>query len=263
MPALSSSPASSSSGSPRDPALLTLAAGGLLDGDGPRERAASIGLEALGDEDLLALVLGTGGGGESVRLLATRLLDDAGGLLGLVRRGPGGLAQERGLGQVKALRILAGCELGRRAHTRELSRIPSEADGRGQRFADFEQVAAWARPRLGALEHEELWLLAVDGRQGARAARKIAAGGIHGLHVSARDVLRAALREAASAFLVVHNHPSGDPTPSAADLDFTARLARAGHAVGMPLLDHVIVAREGATSLLAQGLLPDGDEREG
>jgi DNA repair protein RadC len=248
----------------RDPALLTLTASGPLDGDGPRERAASLGLEALGDEDLLALVLGTGAGGESVRLLATRLLDDAGGLLGLVRRGPGGLAQERGVGQVKALRILAGCELGRRAHTRELTGAihdgSTHGETRARRFADFEQVAAWARPRLGALEHEELWLLAVDGRQGARAARRIAAGGIHGLHVSARDVLRAALREAASAFLVVHNHPSGDPTPSAADLDFTARLARAGHAVGMPLLDHVIVARDGATSLLAQGLVPDGED---
>ena len=118
-----------------------------------------------------------------------------------------------GSGRVKALRVLAGCELGRRAHTRELTRATRDGQGEGEarRFADFEQVAAWARPRLAALEHEELWLLAVDGRQGARAARRIAAGGIHGLHVSARDVLRAALREAASAFLVVHNHPSGDP----------------------------------------------------
>jgi DNA repair protein RadC len=232
-------------------------AAGPFGGDGPRERAAELGLPALADEDLLALVLGTGGGGESVRLVATRLLDDSGGLLGLLRRGTGGLSAARGLGQVKALRILAGLELGRRAHVRELMPRGTET---GQRFADFEQVAAWARPRLAALEHEELWLLAVDGRQGARATRKIAAGGIHGLHVSARDVLRAALREAASAFVVVHNHPSGDPLPSAADLDFTARLARAGHAVGVPLLDHVIVAREGATSLLAQGMVPDALE---
>jgi DNA repair protein RadC len=123
------------------------------------------------------------------------------------------------------------------------------------RFGDARAVDTWARPRLAALDHEELWVLALDGQNGLKAARRVAAGGIHGLHVAPRDPLRAALREAASAFVLVHNHPSGAPAPSDEDLDFTARIADAADQVGTPLLDHVIVGREGYASLLDRGFL--------
>jgi DNA repair protein RadC len=89
-----------------------------------------------------------------------------------------------------------------------------------------------------------------------RAARRVAAGGLHGIHVQARDPLRIALREGASAFLLVHNHPSGDPTPSREDLDFTRAIADAARQVGAPLVDHVVVARSGFVSMLEAGLLP-------
>ncbi|HEY5242847.1 MAG TPA: JAB domain-containing protein, partial [Polyangiaceae bacterium] len=92
-------------------------------------------------------------------------------------------------------------------------------------------------------------------RHGMRAARRVASGGIHGLHVTAREPLRIALREAASAFVLVHNHPSGDPTPSDEDLAFTRAVVEAAAAVGMPMLDHVVVARRRATSMLDAGLL--------
>jgi DNA repair protein RadC len=117
-------------------------------------------------------------------------------------------------------------------------------------------MEAWARPRLATLDHEELWLLALDGRHGLRAARRVAAGGIHGLHVAARDPLRLALREAASAFVLVHNHPGGDPAPSDEDVAFTGAVAEASSVVGTPLLDHVIVARRRATSMLEIGAIP-------
>jgi DNA repair protein RadC len=106
-------------------------------------------------------------------------------------------------------------------------------------------VRGWA-----TLDHEELWLLLLDGRNGLRAARRVASGGIHGLHVSVRDVLRIALREAASAFILVHNHPSGDPTPSGEDQTFTAAVTEGANLVGCPLLDHVIVARQRASSMI-------------
>src|SRR5258708_6677875 len=110
-------------------------------------------------------------------------------------------------------------------------------------------VDAWARSRLVPLDHEELWLLALDGRNGLRSARRVASGGLHGMHVTARDPLRLALREGASAFVLVHNHPSGDPTPSDEDVSFTRNIAAGAAIVGVPLVDHVVVARDGFKSI--------------
>jgi len=125
----------------------------------------------------------------------------------------------------------------------------------GTRLFDREAVVVWARPRLATLDHEELWVLALDGRHGLRAARRAASGGIHGLHVGARDVLRIALREAASAFVLVHNHPSGDPAPSDEDVAFTRLVSDAASLVGTPLLDHVVIARQRSSSMLDLGLM--------
>ena len=132
--------------------------------------------------------------------------------------------------------IAAAFELGRRV---EIAR--SE---RPQKLTSAEDVAAWARPRLATLTHEELWMLGVDGRGHLRAARNIAKGGLHGAAVRAADPLRAALRVDASAFVLVHNHPSGDPTPSRADELLTAQIAAAADVVGLTLLDHVVVTRD-------------------
>jgi hypothetical protein len=107
-------------------------------------------------------------------------------------------------------------------------------------------------PRIGALEEEQLWVLALDGRNRLRGLRCAARGGAHGLSVTARDILRAALSEGASAFIVVHNHPSGDHLPSAEDVWMTGQLQDAAEVVGVPLLDHVIVTADGSYSSLYQ-----------
>lgn len=107
-------------------------------------------------------------------------------------------------------------------------------------------VVEWAHPRLGALTHEELWMLALDGRGHLRSARCVARGGLHGAAVRTADPIRAALRADASAFVLVHNHPSGDPTPSREDIALTAQVAVAAQIAGVPLLDHVVVARCGS-----------------
>jgi DNA repair protein RadC len=108
---------------------------------------------------------------------------------------------------------------------------------------------------METLDHEELWLLALDGRSGLRAARRVAQGGLSGLHVPVADPLRVALREGARAAVLVHNHPSGDAEPSEADLAFTKRVVAAAEIVGVPLVDHVIVARSGHVSMLERGWL--------
>ena len=215
---------------------------------GPRERAIDFGIESLGDGDLIAVVLGTGRPGEPVGVLAAALLEELGGIAGLARAGVGELSARAGIGHAKAARLAAAIELGRRAAT-------DATRGVIERFPESRAVHAWAHPRLVGLDHEELWLLALDGLNGLRAARRVAMGGLHGLHVGTRDPLRIAIREAASAFLLVHNHPSGDPTPSREDVDFTRQLARAAREVGTTLADHVVVARRGYASMLELGLL--------
>jgi DNA repair protein RadC len=209
-----------------------------------------VGLRDLADAELLALVLGTGVVGEPVGKLAVTLLDELGGVEGIARAGYGELAQKRGLGMARAMRLAAAMELGRRGCT--TARLPW--------LPDSAAVAEWGRAKLGGLDHEELWAIALDGQHHARAARRVASGGLHGMLLSVRDPLRAMLREGASAFVIVHNHPSGDPTPSLEDLRFTEQLALAADAVGTPLLDHVVIAGDRHRSMLDDGIL--AKERE-
>jgi len=215
---------------------------------GARERAREVGVRDLSDAEVLALVLGTGTAGEPVSVLAASLLDELGGASGMARAGFGALAQRRGVGDARALRIAAAFELGRRA-ARADGPLPWTPDSRG--------VFVWARARLADLDHEELWVLALDGQHRVRAARRVASGGLHGVHVSVRDPLRFALREGASAMILVHNHPSGDPTPSLEDLRFTEQLAAAAEAVATPLLDHVVIGGDRYRSMLDDGVLTE------
>jgi DNA repair protein RadC len=144
-------------------------------------------------------------------------------------------------GRAAGVALAAAFELGRRMVVAEARSPP--------RIAQSSDVAHWAEPRLTKLTHEELWVLALDGRSRLRAARCVAKGGLHGLAARPPDVLRIALRADASALVLVHNHPSGDPTPSREDVAFTHAVALAAQAVGVPLVDHVVVAREGFASV--------------
>ena len=214
---------------------------------GPRERAQLEGIEVLSDAELVAPVLGGGSRGSPVLAIATALLADTGGVAGLARRGAGGMAQRRGIGAAKGSRLAAAIELGQR--------VRSAVTPHPTCLRDSDSVAAWACPRLGHIEHEELWVLALDGAKRLRAARCVARGGLHGVGVQLRDPLRAALREGASGIIVVHNHPSGDPSPSAEDVAFTHQLSVAARLVSTPLVDHVIVSGDAHVSMLSLGLL--------
>jgi len=209
---------------------------------GARERAIARGVSTLTDAELLAVLLATGVAGQPVASVATDLIEAVGGLERLERVGPYRLAQQRGIGLIKATRLLAAIELGRRVTQRALS------DER-EVVGSFESVAAWAQPRLAGLDHEEVWLLCLDGKNALRSARCIARGGLHGCALRPSDVLRPALQDAATGIVLVHNHPSGDPTPSLADIEMTRALVEACQVLGLYLLDHVIVARSGAESL--------------
>lgn len=215
---------------------------------GPRERALEEGIGALGDADLLAIVLGTGLVGRPVTLVSAAVLDRFAGLEGIARLGPHALAEHPGLGLAKALRITAALELGRRAHERAVRPRPPVRTSAA--------IAGWCAAHLGPLEHEQMWVVSLDGRNGMRSARRVAQGGLHGCSVAARDVLRAALADAAAALILVHNHPSGDSAPSPEDVEMTQAVAAAGLIVGVPLVDHIILAPDGHyASMLDLGVL--------
>jgi DNA repair protein RadC len=216
--------------------------------DGPRERALGAGIATLGDVELLAILLGTGLAGRPASVVAAALLDETAGLQGLLRMGPQALAEQPGLGVAKALRIGAGLELGRRTLTRVPRPTVSLRHGKA--------VAEHLRWSLACLEHEEMWVLSLDGRNLLRGTRRVAQGGVHRLSVAPRDILAAAIADGASTFVLVHNHPSGDPTPSADDITMTRMTVAAGELMGIPMVDHVILAGDGSyRSMLEIGII--------
>jgi DNA repair protein RadC len=216
--------------------------------EGPRERALLDGIASLGDVELLAIVLGTGLVGRPASLVAAALLDDTSGLPGLLRLGPQSLAAHPGIGVAKALRIGAGLELGRRT----LTRAPRPTVP----LRHAKAVAAHLRWSLASLPHEEMWVLSLDGRNQLRGTRQVARGGVHRLVVSPRDILSAAIADSASTFVLVHNHPSGDPTPSPDDVTMTRMTAAAAEVMGIPMVDHIVLAADGSyRSMLESGVL--------
>ncbi|MGZ3473251.1 MAG: JAB domain-containing protein [Polyangiales bacterium] len=211
-----------------------------------RERALERGVEDLADHELVAILLGHGTAGEPLERRVARLLTDAGGLPGLVSRGVGGLANELGLGLAVGSRVAAAIELGVR-----VARLAQPSDRSATSAVD---VARWAQSRLVGLAHEELWALLLDARNRIVGDRLVARGGLHACVMTARDVLRPVVREAVSAFVLVHNHPSGDPCPSREDIEFTHAVQAGAGTLGITLVDHVVVAREGHVSMLEAGL---------
>ncbi len=213
----------------------------------PRERYLLRGPEGLGDEELLALALGNGCAGLPARHVAAGLLQRAGGLAGLPALPAGALLDVAGVGPARAVRLHAALALGRRALA---------AVDEGCPVLSAADAAAWFRPRLAGLPHEELHALLLDRRQRVLAYREISRGNDAHTIVDPRQLLREALLHRACAFIVAHNHPSGDPSPSQADVEVSLRLDRAGRLVGVELLDHLVVTGERWCSLRELGMLP-------
>ncbi len=213
----------------------------------PRERYVAEGSARFGDAELLALLLETGTAGRSALGVATDLLERFGTVRSLSRHQVTELAAVRGVGIARAVRILAALELGRRA----LGVVP------GAVVVDTPE-AAWRlfAPHLVGLMEEELHAVYLDRRRRPVAHRRLTQGSDGFTVVEPRQVFRYAVGLGAHAVLLAHNHPSGDPTPSAQDRDVTLRVARAGAVLGVPLLDHLVVGDGAWVSLAAEGLLP-------
>jgi DNA repair protein RadC len=212
---------------------------------------AAVEPRTFADVELLEVLLRGGPrSATAAREAAVRLLHRFGGLEGLARASPAAMADAVGAASTDhagAWRIAIAIAMGERLSERRC------APRRAPPVRTSAAVAELMAPKIGHLEHEEMWVVALDGRSAARGTRRVAQGGLHGLTVSARDILRAALLEAASAFVLVHNHPSGDPLPSPEDVAMTHAVREAADVVGTPLVDHVVVARGLHASLLDLG----------
>ena len=207
-------------------------------GDRPREKALALGIERLADAELLALLLRTGSGGEGVLELAERLLYEHDGLLGLAGRDVAELATSNGIGPAKAAELAAAFELGRRlAQARRRERPPMRTP---------EEVVAHLREHLSPLPHEEFWCLPLDARSRLIGEPRIVSkGDIDGTEAAPRPFFRLALRAGAANAIAVHNHPTGSPDPSRSDQAVTVALVAAGRAVGVPLVDHLVIGDGG------------------
>jgi len=205
------------------------------------------GPEGLGDDELLALAIGTGCAGLPLGEIASGLLSAAGGVAGLHRLPVSAMGQVPGLGPARAVRLHAALVLARRALV---------ADPPGEPVVTAEQAASWFAPRLAALPAEELHALFLDRRHRVRACRSLTRGNDAHTIVDPRQVFREALVMGAAAVIVGHNHPSGDPTPSSSDVEVSLRLAEAGRVLGVNLLDHLVLGGSRWCSLREQGLLP-------
>ncbi len=214
----------------------------------PRERLWSLGPAALTSTELIAILLGTGALRRGPAEVAAGLLERGGGSLRQLAARPGAeLTQSLGVGPAKAARLLAAFELA--------SRLLQEQRPAQPRVRDPADVVALLGPRLRDLAVEEFHVLALDSQSRVRRDVLVTRGLLNSALVHPREVFRAAIAEAAAGIIVVHNHPSGDPTPSPEDQAVTRQLVEAGKLLDLPVYDHVIVAGDRFVSFAAAGLL--------
>ncbi len=216
--------------------------------DRPRERLWHLGAPSLTGQELLAILLGTGDGQrDALSLAATLLAPGEGALRRLAARPPAELQRTTGIGPAKAARLIAAFELGHRLGREGRPALP--------RIAEPADVMRLVGPGLRDLQVEEFHLLALDTRSQVVRDVLVTRGLLDSSLVHPREVFRAAIAEAAAGIILVHNHPSGDPTPSAEDRAVTRQLVAAGQLLDLPVYDHVIVAGDRYVSFATAGLL--------
>jgi DNA repair protein RadC len=186
----------------------------------------------LSDAELLGIFINTGIPGENAVQVGQRLLSDFKGLMQLSRRDSKELSKQRGLGPAKAAVLAAAFELGRRANREERRDVPLDC---------AERVFDYLGLELQALNHEEVHVLLVNTKLCLTHSERVFQGSLNESVAHPREILKKALVHSAYGFLVVHNHPSGDPTPSEADRHFTRTLRQGAEVLKTAFLDHVII----------------------
>ena len=211
----------------------------------PYERCLKLGPQALNDAELLAVILRTGSRGENSLELASRLLS-MGSLSDLTSMTVAGLTEVRGIGKIKAIQLQCMAELGLRA-VKNHSETPC--------LNTPEAVAGAYMDRLSAKKQEEVLLLALNGRHRLLKEIELTRGTVNSSLLSPREVFIEALRYNAVKIILIHNHPSGDPSPSREDIEVTQLIVKAGRLLNIPLEDHLIIGGNSFLSLKEMGYL--------
>jgi DNA repair protein RadC len=212
----------------------------------PREKLKLRGAASLSTGELLAIILRTGVVGETVTDVAQRLLKDYGGLLGLSRADYAALCREHGLGEAKAAQLKACVELARR--------LALERPDERTRIHSPEDVAALVSSEMAALDQEELRTVLLNTKNEVLKINTIYRGSVNAAQIRVAEVFKEAVRQNAPFLVVVHNHPSGDPTPSADDVAVTRELVEAGKLLDIDVLDHLVIGDGRHASLRRLGL---------
>ncbi len=218
----------------------------MAETDRPRERLLKVGATAVSTAELLAIILRTGSGRENVLRLAERLLAQFQDLPGLARASITELTAVKGIGPAKAVEIKAALEIGRRLMAtapQEKPKVTSPAD-----------AANLLMSEMMFLEKEHLKLVLLDTRNGVLGTPTIYVGSLNTSVIRIGELFRVAIKENAAAFIIAHNHPSGDPSPSPEDIRVTRQIAQAGKILDIDVLDHVIIGRQRYVSMKERGL---------
>lgn len=215
--------------------------------DRPREKLERNGVGAMGDNELLAILIGHGAGPSTALTSANGVLAASDGVQGLPKLHRAHLELVPGIGPAQAGRIIAAIELGRRTLTSPARERP--------RFLTPADTAAFLLPRYGSFAVERFGVLLLDSRYRLLGERLLSVGSVDASLASPRELLREALLAAAPVTVAFHNHPSGDPSPSREDVALTRRLKLAGSVVGVTLLDHLILADTRYCSLRQENLM--------
>ena len=201
--------------------------------DRPRERLAKLGAQALSSAELIAILLRVGVPGESAVQMGQRLLQELGGLSGVHRAAFDELCAQHGIGEAKAAQIKAAIELGRRLmleSPEERPTINSPAD-----------AATLVQYEMGALEKEEMRVILLDARNHVLDIVIVAHGSLNSAQMRVGEIFTPAVRRNAAALIAVHNHPSGDPTPSPDDMAITRAMIEAGKLLDIAVIDHLVI----------------------
>ncbi|MDQ0090858.1 DNA repair protein RadC [Paenibacillus anaericanus] len=213
----------------------------------PRERMIQYGAGVLSNSELLAILLRTGTRHESAIHMAQRILVGTGGIRGLIDFSLEELTKLNGIGPAKAVQLKAGIELGQRLAK---ARLPETGNIRNPR-----NVADMVMEQLRYLQKEHFVCLFLNTKNHIIAQETLSIGSLNASIVHPREVFRAAIKCGSASMICIHNHPSGDPTPSPEDISMTRRLCDAGEIVGIDVLDHIIIGDGEFISLKEQGLM--------
>ncbi len=209
----------------------------------PRERLEKQGANVLNDAELIAILLRTGVRGSSAIEIAQRLLINFKGLSGLQLASFSELCKVEGVGKAKTAQIKAAIELGLR-----LSKYTPEEK---PLLSSPQDVANQVQYKMAGLEQEELWVLLLDSRNRHMRTIQLYRGSLNSSSVRPAEIFKDAIRHNAASLIIVHNHPSGDPSPSPEDVNLTRMLIEAGEMLELPVLDHVIIGSRGTASIKA------------